>query len=65
MWIDSTDSLDAVAQQLHIHRSTLVYRIRRIKEVLGHDIRDPEDRFGISVAFRMLDRVGGPGGSGT
>lgn len=55
-WLDSTDSLDAIARDLHIHRSTLVYRIRRIRELLGHDVRDPEERFRIAAALRILER---------
>lgn len=58
MWLDSTGSLDATARTLNIHRSTLVYRLRRIRELLGHDLRDPEKRFEMAVALRMLDRIG-------
>lgn len=53
-WLDATDSLDAVAQRLHIHRSTLVYRIRRIKELLGDDLSDGSTRFDVSLALRLL-----------
>ena len=55
VWLDSTDSLDAIAERLTIHRSTLVYRLRRIRELLGHDLRDPEARFAMSIALRMSD----------
>lgn len=54
VWLDSTESLDRIAEQLHIHRSTLVYRLRRIRELLGHDLRDPEKRFEMSLALRLF-----------
>ena len=49
-----------VTVALNVHRSTLVYRQRRIRELLGHDLRDPEKRFAITVALRMLERMEGP-----
>jgi hypothetical protein len=57
-WLDSTDSLDALAERLHIHRSTLTYRLRRLRELLGEDLRDPDRRFEMSLALRLRERRG-------
>lgn len=56
LWLDSTDSLDVLAERLHIHRSTLTYRLRRLRELLGEDLRDPDRRFKMSLALRLRER---------
>lgn len=43
---------DATADALSIHRSTLKYRLRRISEISGHDLADPETRFNLQLATR-------------
>lgn len=53
-WLDWTGSLDSLAEHLHIHKSTLTYRIRRIKELLGDDLVDGKDRFELGLALRLL-----------
>lgn len=58
-WLDSTTSLEALAERLHIHKSTLVYRIRRIKELLHDDLVDGTTRFEIALALRLLDQEHG------
>lgn len=42
----------AAARQLHIHTSTLKYRLARIGEVTGRDLHDPEERFNLDLACR-------------
>lgn len=59
-WLDASDSLDAVAERLNIHRSTLTYRIRRLRELLGDDLRDPDRRFEISLALRLMEPTRSP-----
>ena len=43
---------DAAATSLAVHRSTLKYRLRRIREVSGHDIGSPDIQFNLQVATR-------------
>ncbi len=31
-------NLVAVATQLHVHRNTVVYRLKRIEQILGHPV---------------------------
>lgn len=40
------------ARVLLVHRSTLKYRLRRIREVSGHDMGAPEVQFNLQVATR-------------
>lgn len=42
----------ATATRLNIHPSTLKYRLRRIKELSGWDLRNPEQRFNLDLACR-------------
>jgi len=40
------------AAALHIHRSTLRYRLARIAELTGHDLRKVDTRFNLHAATR-------------
>jgi purine catabolism regulator len=46
-------NLSQAAQQLHLHRNSLLYRLERISEVLHVDLDDAEIRFALQVALRM------------
>jgi DNA-binding PucR family transcriptional regulator len=35
-----------------LHRSTLRYRLQRLREVSGHDLTDPDARFNLQLATR-------------
>lgn len=43
---------DESAAALHIHRSTLRYRLTRIAELTGHDLRNVDTRFNLHAATR-------------
>jgi DNA-binding PucR family transcriptional regulator len=51
-YLDRGGSYQASAQALMVHRSTLKYRLRRIREVSGHDLGLPEVQFNLQVATR-------------
>lgn len=42
----------ATSTALSVHRSTLKYRLRRIREISGHDLADPDTRFHLQLATR-------------
>jgi PAS domain-containing protein len=46
-------SLRASSDRLHIHPSTLKYRLRRVQELTGRDLHDPDDRFNLDLACRV------------
>jgi sugar diacid utilization regulator len=46
-------SLRATSDRLHIHPSTLKYRLRRVEELTGRDLHDPDDRFNLDLACRV------------
>ena len=43
---------NATARTLSVHRSTLKYRLRRIREVSGHDLGHPDTQFNLQLATR-------------
>jgi len=51
-YLDHGGSYDASAAALSVHRSTLKYRLRRIREVSGHDLSVPDTAFNLQLATR-------------
>ncbi len=49
------------AARLHTHRNTILYRLERIEQVLGIDLRQPEQQFALYLALRALELLGEPG----
>lgn len=61
-YFDCGGNYDETAESLAIHRSTLRYRLQRIRDISGHDLADVEDRLNLQVATRVWKIVlGGPG----
>jgi DNA-binding PucR family transcriptional regulator len=48
----------ASAEALHLHRSTLYYRIERILEITGANLRDGETRFEVMLGLRSAALLG-------
>ncbi|MBR3328280.1 MAG: helix-turn-helix domain-containing protein [Atopobiaceae bacterium] len=46
------------AELLNLHKNTLLYRMNRIKEVLGMDLTSGEDQFVLQLSFRVLMYLG-------
>lgn len=44
------------AEALQIHRSTLVYRLKRLDELLEYDLNDFDTRIHILISYRFLQR---------
>jgi purine catabolism regulator len=41
------------AARLNLHRNSLLYRLRRIRDITGLDLDDPETRFTLQLALRV------------
>jgi hypothetical protein len=48
-------SAQATADRLVVHVNTIAYRLRRVRELTGHDVRNPNDAVGFSLALRARD----------
>jgi DNA-binding PucR family transcriptional regulator len=42
------------AERLHVHRNTFRYRLRRIEELAGIDLDDPDERLVAELQLRWL-----------
>jgi sugar diacid utilization regulator len=51
-YLECGGNYDDSAAALHIHRSTLRYRLARIAELTGHDLREVDTRFNLHAATR-------------
>ena len=51
-FLDNGGSYASATAELSVHRSTLKYRLRRIREVSGHDLASPDTQFNLQVATR-------------
>jgi hypothetical protein len=56
-FLAGTTRLEDVARSLSIHMSTLKYRLRRIREILGFDFAHPPYRFEVELALRLTEVV--------
>lgn len=48
----------ATAKTLHVHRSTLIYRIKRIRDIMNVDLNDTDTLFHLLLSFKLLDYAG-------
>jgi sugar diacid utilization regulator len=56
-YLECGRSYEATTTALAIHRSTLKYRLRRIKEISGHDLADPDTYFNLQLASRAWNTL--------
>src|SRR5205823_3293178 len=45
------------AHELHLHRNTLLYRLDRVREILGRDLEDSDERLSLQIALRIRGAV--------
>lgn len=58
-YFEAGGNYDNTAAVLGIHRSTLRYRLQRLREIGGHDLGDVETRLNLHVATRVWKVLGG------
>jgi sugar diacid utilization regulator len=51
-YLEHGGNYEATAAELSVHRSTLKYRLQRMRELTGLDINDPDVRFNMQLATR-------------
>jgi hypothetical protein len=60
-WLDAFGDVIAAAASMYVHPNTFRYRLRRLAEVGGLDLTDPEARFVAMMQLRIvLPRTGEP-----
>jgi hypothetical protein len=53
-WLDSFGDVSAASARLYVHPNTFRYRLRRLAEVSGLDLGNPEERFSAMLQLRIL-----------
>jgi sugar diacid utilization regulator len=51
-YLECKGNYDATAAALYVHRNTLRYRLRRIGDISGHDLKDANTSFNLQLATR-------------
>ncbi len=51
-YLEHGGNYDATAAELSVHKSTLKYRLQRIRELTGLDLNDPDVHFNLQLATR-------------
>lgn len=54
-WLAESGSRQSVSEQLHLHRNSVGYRVRRLKELLGLDPLEPAAAAQLHLALGALD----------
>ncbi|HEX6511900.1 MAG TPA: helix-turn-helix domain-containing protein, partial [Chloroflexota bacterium] len=52
-FFNANGNLSKTADLLFVHRNTLMYRLKRIEELTGSSLDDPETRFDLQLALKM------------
>jgi hypothetical protein len=63
-YFDCAGDAQATTRELHLHRTSLYYRLNRIEEITGASLRDGDDRLRLHLAVKMArltDAVGDAG----
>ena len=51
-YLEHGGNYDATAAELSVHKSTLKYRLQRIRELTGLELNDPDVHFNLQLATR-------------
>jgi PucR C-terminal helix-turn-helix domain/GGDEF-like domain len=57
-WLAEQGRLQAAADRLKVHPQTVRYRLRRLREILGSALDDPDQRFELDLALRTRAYLG-------
>ncbi|MDR3586338.1 MAG: helix-turn-helix domain-containing protein, partial [Desulfosporosinus sp.] len=55
IYLLSDCSLVDTASRMHTHRNTIIYRIRKIKEILNTELNNSTEKFNLMMAFNIKE----------
>jgi len=55
VYLEQNGNAKSTAEELFIHRSTLLYRLEKIEEILGSNLNNAELRFNLMLAYKLID----------
>lgn len=50
-------NMKKMAQNMHMHYNTIIYRLQKIKDIIGMDIEDPDIRLNLEIALKIMDLI--------
>ncbi|WP_117168228.1 PucR family transcriptional regulator [Paraliobacillus sediminis] len=53
VYLESHCQISETAKQLYVHRNTVVYRLEKCEEIIGHPLTDPDFSLRVRLALRM------------
>ena len=59
LYLENKCSINRCCETLYVHRSTLIYRIKRIEAIMGVDLESADMRLLLQIALRMLGKRSG------
>jgi PucR-like helix-turn-helix protein/diguanylate cyclase with GGDEF domain len=57
-YLDLGGDAKGTAEQLHLHRTTLYYRLRKAEQLTGADLGDGNDRLALHLGFKLARLLG-------
>lgn len=58
IFLEQSCNIAAATEALYVHRNTVKYRIKRIEEILGRDLKDVTVQFNLRLAFKIMHYLG-------
>lgn len=59
-WLDRPGQVQVVASVLGVHPQTVRYRLKKLRELYGPALEDPEERLALALALRAADGAAAP-----
>ena len=57
-YLQTAGNTTRAASMLYLHKNTMLYRLNRIRSILGTDLTSGEDNFLLSFSYRILLYLG-------
>lgn len=57
-YFECRSNLKRVSEVMFTHYNTVIYRMQRIKDIIGKDLDDPDVRLNLQIALKVLDLMG-------
>lgn len=54
-YLDNRSSIGLTAEAMNLHRNTVTTRLRRVRDLLGADLDNPDERLALSMACRIVE----------
>ncbi|HDR8494416.1 TPA: helix-turn-helix domain-containing protein, partial [Bacillus cereus] len=53
VYLETHCAISETAKRLFLHRNTVIYRLEKCEEILGRNIKDPNETLQLRIAFRI------------